>query len=91
MQIQTRATRSPRSFIHIPRLLHQVAMDIRPSRKVPADLDLTSIAFQEKNHEIRESTGSDVSLSMPFNDAATKRLLRKLDLHLIPFLAVIYL
>jgi hypothetical protein len=27
----------------------------------------------------------------PFTDAATKKLLRKLDLHLIPFLALLYL
>lgn len=32
----------------------------------------------------------DVS-SIPFDEAATKRLLRKLDLRLIPFLALLYL
>jgi len=29
--------------------------------------------------------------AIPFDEGATKRLLRKLDLHLVPFLALLYL
>ena len=51
----------------------------------------------EKNIALVHSTASEAvskvpsAPSVPFDVAATKKLLRKLDLHLIPFLALIYL
>ncbi|TQS37032.1 hypothetical protein Golomagni_02506 [Golovinomyces magnicellulatus] len=48
--------------------------------------------YSEKNTDSSESTVTDTSsLATPFDSLATKRLLRKLDLHLIPFLALLYL
>lgn len=56
-----------------------------------ADLDLTNPAYREKNSNLTASTDSRPVSAAPFNEAETKKLLRKLDLHLIPFLALIYL
>ena len=55
------------------------------------DLDLTTTTYREKNPDLTSSNDSRPVSAAPFNEADTKKLLRKLDLHLIPFLALIYL
>jgi hypothetical protein len=52
---------------------------------------LGSASYREKNKSVAASSSTDTPQSHPFDQAATKRLLRKLDWHLIPFLALIYL
>lgn len=55
-------------------------------------LDLSNTNYQEKNTDLTGSTVTDQStLVAPFDHAATQRLLRKLDINLIPFLALLYL
>jgi hypothetical protein len=51
---------------------------------------LGSTSYRENNKSVATSS-TDIPQSLPFDHAATKRLLRKLDYHLIPFLALIYL
>ncbi|KAK6579872.1 hypothetical protein PZA11_007580 [Diplocarpon coronariae] len=64
------------------------AMDsVSAMKPPPRDLNLSSAAATEKATE-NNPTGHTAN---PFNKADTKKLLRKLDLHLIPFLALIYL
>lgn len=61
-------------------------------RPLPRHLDLSNITYQEKNSDLTGSTVTNRStLVTPFDHAATQRLLRKLDIHLIPFLALLYL
>ncbi|KAK0118349.1 hypothetical protein ONS95_012638 [Cadophora gregata] len=55
------------------------------------DLDLPIATYREKNTDLTSSNDSRPVSAAPFNEADTKKLLRKLDLHLIPFLALIYL
>ncbi len=55
------------------------------------DLNLTTTTYREKNPDLTSSNDSRPVSAAPFNEADTKKLLRKLDLHLIPFLALIYL
>ncbi len=60
------------------------------------DSDLANAAnavYAEKKDPTGTSTGDVVAgISFDgFDEAATKRLIRKLDLHLIPFMALIYL
>ena len=52
--------------------------------------ELGSASYREKNKSVAASS-TDTPQSQPFDQAATKRLLRKLDWHLIPFLTLIYL
>ncbi|EKD15411.1 high-affinity nicotinic acid transporter [Drepanopeziza brunnea f. sp. 'multigermtubi' MB_m1] len=58
----------------------------------PGGIDATDTAHREKNIDTTGSEESDpITHTNSFNDVDTKKLLRKLDLHLIPFLALIYL
>ncbi|KAG0649409.1 MFS transporter prlL [Hyphodiscus hymeniophilus] len=52
---------------------------------------LQSESYREKNESATASSSTVNPQSQPFDEAATKRLLRKLDWHLIPFFALIYL
>jgi hypothetical protein len=62
------------------------------SKKTPNDLDLSkATTYHEKNTELTGSTVTASAAQAPFDPAARKKLLRKLDRHLIPFLALIYL
>lgn len=69
----------------------QYKMDSQNAKKSPSHLDLTRAGYQGKNGELISSTICPPQFDMPFDEAATKKLVRKLDLHLIPFLAFIYL
>jgi hypothetical protein len=62
-----------------------------PSTTKTDESGLTSALYREKNKSVAASSSTDTPQSQPFDQAATKRLLRKLDWHLIPFLALIYL
>jgi len=67
-------------------------MTSQPSRITASNVDAADASSdQEKKIDLVQSTASDAVSSVPFGEAATKKLLRKLDLHLIPFLALIYL
>jgi hypothetical protein len=62
------------------------------SKQTPDDLDLSkATAYHEKNTELTGSTVAASAVQAPFDPVARKKLLRKLDRHLIPFLALIYL
>jgi len=71
----------------------QIKMDsTSSSKKIPGDLDLSkATTYNEKNTELTGSTVAASAVQAPFDPAARKKLLRKLDRHLIPFLALIYL
>jgi hypothetical protein len=60
----------------------------------PADYGVSQSKHGEKEKETSTSTAFEPTTraaSTPFTLAAEKKLLRKLDLHLIPFLALLYL
>ncbi|KAL2061580.1 hypothetical protein VTL71DRAFT_6957 [Oculimacula yallundae] len=59
----------------------------QPTRAEPYLTDATS---GEKTSNVTDSI-DDRSVSVPFTEVETKKFFRKLDLHLIPFLALIYL
>lgn len=64
------------------------------TKNSPVELDLTHAGYDEKSHDFSNSSDSDhasTPIAPTFDKLATKKLLRKLDLHLIPFLALIYL
>jgi len=66
-----------------------------PETTLPG-LDLSQAHYREKNKDLTGSASTDPpslqgATALPFNPAATKKLLRKLDLNLIPFLALLYL
>ncbi len=63
------------------------------TKQAPSELDFSRANYAEKNSDLTDSTAniSIVAVPAPFDHAATKKLLRKLDLHLIPFLALVYL
>jgi hypothetical protein len=72
----------------------QPTMALNPLKNTPPNLDLSQAKYQEKNKDLSGSTSTDpttLSAPVPFSQAATKKLLRKLDLNLIPFLALLYL
>ena len=52
---------------------------------------MRSESHYDINKNVATSSSTENSESQPFNQAATKRLLRKLDWHLIPILALIYM
>ncbi|CZT49129.1 related to allantoate permease [Rhynchosporium secalis] len=54
------------------------------------EIILTDASSREKTSNMTESTDRPVN-GAPFTAVETKKLLRKLDLHLIPFLALFYL
>ncbi|TVY23280.1 putative transporter [Lachnellula hyalina] len=64
---------------------------------ITSSIDVADVDAAEKGIVLVHSTTSEAKSGMPdapsapFDEAATKRLLRKLDLRLIPFLALIYL
>ncbi|PMD64284.1 MFS general substrate transporter [Hyaloscypha bicolor E] len=62
-------------------------------RNTPTDSDLSQAKYIEDKElgSLTSTEGTTVSTPLPFTEAATKKLLRKLDLHLIPFLALLYL
>ena len=67
-------------------------MSSQPPNITASNIDVADASLdQEKNIDFAQSTASDAVSSVPFDQVATKRLLRKLDLRLIPFLALIYL
>jgi len=60
------------------------------------DPDTSQAQYSDKEKDLGSSTSLPTTLNPPttpatFTEAETKRLLRKLDLHLIPFLALLYL
>ena len=60
----------------------------------PADSGLSQSKHEDKGNETSSSTAFDhttLAASTPFTRVEEKKLLRKLDLHLIPFLALLYL
>jgi hypothetical protein len=64
------------------------------SESNPADSGLSQSKPGEKEKETSTLTAfapTTLAASTPFPHAAEKKLLRKLDLHLIPFLALLYL
>jgi hypothetical protein len=71
----------------------QIKMDsMSSSKKTPDGLDLSrAAAYHEKSTELTGSTVAASAVQAPFDPTARKKLLRKLDRHLIPFLALIYL
>jgi hypothetical protein len=74
----------------------QPQMASNPPKSSHPDLDLSEAKYQEKNKDVSGSSSTDpptlqVAGPLPFNPAATKKLLRKLDLNLIPFLALLYM
>jgi hypothetical protein len=70
----------------------QIKMDsTTSSKKTPDDLDLSKATTYRENTEITGSTIAASAVQAPFDPVARKKLLRKLDRHLIPFLALIYL
>jgi hypothetical protein len=66
-------------------------MASQPPKITASSIDVVDASSQEKKIDLVQSTPSDAVSSVPFDQVATKRLLRKLDIHLIPFLALIYL
>jgi hypothetical protein len=54
-------------------------------------IDLRSGSYREKSQRLAASSSTDTPQAEPFDEVATKRLLRKIDWHLIPFAALIYL
>jgi hypothetical protein len=54
------------------------------------ELDVGGASYREKSKSGTASS-TETPQPQPFDHAATKRLLRKLDCHLIPFLAFMYL
>jgi hypothetical protein len=65
-------------------------MASQPPKITTSVIDVTD---EEKKLDLAGSTVSDPvsATAVPFDQGATKRLLRKLDLHLLPWLALIYL
>jgi hypothetical protein len=64
------------------------------STDTPASSGLSQSKYSEREKEPNGSTSTEpahLSAPTPFTHAAEKKLLRKLDLHLIPFLALLYL
>jgi hypothetical protein len=61
---------------------------LAPSTTVATTQELS---LKEKERELSTSSEITVSPALPFDKLATKRLLRKQDRNLIPFLALIYL
>jgi hypothetical protein len=60
----------------------------------PTDSAISQSKYSEKEKELSSSTSTEpmnLSTPTPFTATAEKKLLRKLDLHLIPFLALLYL
>jgi len=52
----------------------------------------TEDAFKNETHEIRQlTTASAGSSDLLFDDRTTKRLIRKIDWRIIPFLSLLYL
>lgn len=52
----------------------------------------TENAFKDESHEIRQlTTTSEGSSDLLFDDSTTKRLMRKIDLRILPFLSLLYL
>ncbi|CAG8974486.1 hypothetical protein HYALB_00011636 [Hymenoscyphus albidus] len=67
-------------------------MDPQQAKKAPSHLDLTRAGYQGNDVEqLTSSTICPTQFDVPYDAAATKKLVRKMDLHLIPFLALIYL
>ena len=50
-----------------------------------------AIVPSDPEKDVSEATSTPISESQPFTKADTRKLLRKLDVNLIPFLALIYL
>lgn len=61
-----------------------------PNTKTPT-INVAEASDQEKHTDLIGSDASYTVTSPQFDNAATKRLLRKLDRHLIPILALMYL
>jgi hypothetical protein len=70
-----------------------ITMASNQPRNAPTDSDLSQAKYIEDKElgSLISTEGTTVSTPLPFTEAATKKLLRKLDLHLIPFLALLYL
>ncbi|CCU77017.1 MFS nicotinic acid transporter Tna1 [Blumeria hordei DH14] len=62
-----------------------------PHCQPPPHLHLGSAVYLEKNCELTGATAIESISPTIFDQKATQKLLRKLDLHLVPFLAVLYL
>jgi hypothetical protein len=63
-------------------------------KNVLTDSNISQEKYVLKDKEFGSLTstkGTTVFAPAPFSEADTKKLLRKLDLHLIPFLALLYL
>jgi hypothetical protein len=70
-----------------------ITMASNQPRNTPTDSDLSQAKYIEDKElgSLTSSEGTTVSTPLPFTEAGTKKLLRKLDLHLIPFLVLLYL
>jgi hypothetical protein len=70
-----------------------ITMALNKPRNIPTDSDLSQAKYIEDKElgSLTSTEGTTVSAPLPFTEAATKKLLRKLDFHLIPFLALLYL
>lgn len=71
----------------------QSKMTSQPPKITTSSIDVADASSdQEKNiHPVGSTSSDPASNVVPFNEVATKKLLRKLDVHLIPFLALMYL
>lgn len=67
-------------------------MAIHTDPSLHSDIDLKAMELKSGIDRIEALDSSQVSLeSAGFDEQATKRLLRKIDLVLLPFLALLYL
>jgi hypothetical protein len=62
----------------------------------PESRSLTDKKVSVEQHELSSLSekgldGTPIAAAAPYDQKATKRLLRKMDLYLIPFLALLYL
>jgi septal ring-binding cell division protein DamX len=69
----------------------KIKMEANSAKKTPNGLDLTKATTYRESAELTGSIVAASPVQARFDTAARKKLLRKLDRHLIPFLALIYL
>jgi hypothetical protein len=93
---ETHAVPNPSSKSSSQNLAEAVTPTMAPNqpKHTLSDLGISQVKYNEKIKDESTSTLTEPTTlpsTPPFTDAATKKLLWKLDLHLIPFLALLYL
>ena len=67
---------------------HNPALDSKHNKTLDSETD--GPVYVKPEH-IHDSDNTSLESGTPFDQATTKKLLRKLDWHLVPFLALLYL